>query len=53
MRTTGYPTEIYVIELAAVAIFEFVEPSGVNANPKNTEEHTEGVWTLLPEFRLK
>jgi predicted methyltransferase len=27
--------------------------SEVNANPKDTKDHPEGVWTLPPTYRLK
>jgi len=53
MRTTGYVTEEYVKELAIGAGFEFVESSEINANPKDTKDHPEGVWTLPPDSRLR
>ena len=49
---TGYVPESYVIELAQKAGFELVERSEVNANPKDTKDHPEGVWTLPPALRL-
>ena len=52
METTGYVTEAYVKEIAAAAGFEFVASSEINANPKDTKDHPEGVWTLAPEFRM-
>ena len=52
MRTTGYVTEDYVIELAATAGFELSAKSEINANAKDTTVHPEGVWTLPPEYRL-
>ncbi len=52
MRTTGYVTEQYVIEIATAAGFELVAKSEINANPKDTTEHPEGVWTLPPNYRL-
>ena len=52
MRTTGYVTEAYVKELAAAAGFEFVAASEVLANPRDTKDHPEGVWTLPPTYRL-
>lgn len=52
MRTSGYVTEQYVIEVAAAAGFEFVEKSEINANPKDSTVHPEGVWTLPPNYRL-
>ncbi len=53
MRTSGYVTEAYVIELAAAAGFELLEKSEINANAKDSTLHPEGVWTLPPEYRLK
>jgi predicted methyltransferase len=52
MRTTGYVTEDYVKEIAAAAGFEFVASAEINANPMDTKEYPEGVWTLPPEFRM-
>lgn len=48
---TGYMTEAYVIELAQKAGFKFVEKSEVNANPKDSKDHPNGVWTLPPTNR--
>lgn len=52
METTGYVTEEYVIQLAAEAGFEFVASSEINANPLDTKDHPEGVWTLPPTLRM-
>jgi predicted methyltransferase len=48
---SGYMTEAYVIELAEKAGFKLVEKSEVNANPKDTKDHPNGVWTLPPMSR--
>lgn len=48
---TGYMTEAYVIELAEKAGFKLIEKSEVNANPKDTKDHPNGVWTLPPMLR--
>lgn len=48
----GYVPESYVIELATAAGFELVEKSEINANPNDTKDHPEGVWTLPPSYRL-
>ena len=32
--------------------FELVEASEMNANPKDTKDYSEGVWTLPPAFEL-
>ncbi|MGQ0586621.1 MAG: class I SAM-dependent methyltransferase [Gammaproteobacteria bacterium] len=53
MKESGYVTEAYVIELAEKAGFKLVGKSEVNANPKDTADHPEGVWTLPPVLRLK
>lgn len=52
MRTSGYVTEQYVIEVAAAAGFELVDKSELNANPADPTVHPEGVWTLPPNYRL-
>lgn len=49
---SGYVSEAHVIELAKAAGFELVEKSDINANPKDTRDHAEGVWTLPPSLRL-
>ncbi|MBD9484802.1 class I SAM-dependent methyltransferase [Pseudomonas sp. PDM14] len=52
VKDTGYlPTE-YVQKLATDAGFVFIEASEVNANPDDTKDYPEGVWTLPPELRL-
>lgn len=48
----GYVSEAAVKELAANAGFEFVASSEINANPKDTKDHSKGVWTLPPSYRL-
>lgn len=49
---SGYVREDYVIALAEVAGFELVAKSDINANPKDTSDHPEGVWTLPPNYDL-
>jgi predicted methyltransferase len=49
---SGYITEARVIELATAAGFVLEERSEVNANPNDTHDHPEGVWTLPPTLRL-
>jgi predicted methyltransferase len=49
---SGYVREDYAINLAKQAGFEFVGKSEINANPKDTKEWPEGVWTLPPTFAL-
>jgi predicted methyltransferase len=48
MRTTGYVTEAYVIEIAERAGFVFEAASEINANPRDTTDHPKGVWSLPP-----
>ena len=42
-----------MIGLATAAGFVLEEKSEVNANPKDTKDHPEGVWTLPPSYALK
>jgi predicted methyltransferase len=49
---SGYVRQDYAIQLAEAAGFKFVGASEVNANPKDTKDYPEGVWTLPPTFRL-
>lgn len=50
---SGYVNEDYIIALARKAGFEFLAKSEINANPKDTKNHPEGVWTLPPTLKLK
>ena len=52
MKSSGYVTEAHVIELAKAAGFELDAKSEINANPKDSTDHPEGVWTLPPTLRL-
>ncbi|MBM88477.1 MAG: methyltransferase [Gammaproteobacteria bacterium] len=52
MIDSGYVSEAFVIGIATKAGFEFIGSSEVNANPKDTKDHPEGVWTLPPSFRM-
>jgi predicted methyltransferase len=49
---SGYVRQDYTIALARKAGFEFVGASEINANPKDTKEYPEGVWTLPPTLAL-
>lgn len=53
MKTSGYLPEAYVISLAKAAGFELADASEINANPRDTKDYAEGVWTLPPTLRLK
>lgn len=48
MVKTGYMTEAYVIGLGEKAGFKLVDKSEINANPLDTTDHPNGVWTLPP-----
>ena len=48
----GYVNEAYAIELIKAAGFEFVASSEINANPRDTKDYAQGVWTLPPDYRL-
>jgi len=48
---SGYVREDYAIALATAAGFELIGRSNVNANPKDTKDYPEGVWSLPPTFR--
>ncbi|HEY8516315.1 MAG TPA: methyltransferase domain-containing protein [Candidatus Binatia bacterium] len=48
----GYLPEAFVIEQVEKAGFKLADKSEVNANPKDTRDHPEGVWTLPPTLRL-
>jgi len=47
----GYLPEQYVIDRAVAAGFKLDQKSEVNANPKDTKDHADGVWTLPPNYR--
>jgi predicted methyltransferase len=47
----GYVNEEYAIQLIEAAGFELVERSEINANPKDTKDHEQGVWALPPSLR--
>ncbi len=50
---SGYVRQDYAIALAEKAGFKLLGSSEVNANPKDTKDYPEGVWTLPPTYRLK
>lgn len=49
----GYVPEKEVIRMATKAGLKLAAKSEINANPKDTKDHPEGVWTLPPTLRLK
>ncbi|WP_437883038.1 class I SAM-dependent methyltransferase [Pseudomonas sp. LRF_L74] len=52
VQESGYLPTDYVIKLATDAGFILAGSSEINANPKDTKDHPEGVWTLPPALRL-
>jgi predicted methyltransferase len=50
--SSGYVKVSTVRRLAEAAGFRFVEASEINANPKDSKDYPDGVWTLPPALRL-
>ncbi len=50
--TNGYVNEEYAVRLIEAAGFTLVARSEINANPKDTKDYPQGVWTLPPNYRL-
>jgi predicted methyltransferase len=48
----GYLPEAWVIEKVEAAGFKLAGKSEINANPKDTKDYADGVWTLPPSYRL-
>jgi predicted methyltransferase len=48
---TGYVPEDLVIERARAVGFELAGRSEINANPRDTKDHANGVWSLPPTLR--
>jgi predicted methyltransferase len=51
-RSSGYVKVSTVRRLAEAAGFRFVGLSEINANPRDTTDWPQGVWTLPPALRL-
>jgi predicted methyltransferase len=51
--SSGYMHEKYVIGLAEAAGFKLAAKSEINANPKDTADHKNGVWALPPTYTNK
>ena len=49
---SGYVNEDYAIKLIEAQGFRLVAKSEVNANPRDTKDYEQGVWTLPPTYRL-
>lgn len=52
-RNSGYIKVSTIKKLAADAGFRLVAESEINANPKDSADWPNGVWTLPPSLRLK
>ncbi len=50
-RESGYMPEAWVIEHVTAAGFVLEERSEINANPADTHDHPNGVWSLPPVLR--
>ena len=48
----GYVNEQYAIDLITSAGFVLEGRSEINANPRDTKDYPQGVWTLPPDYRL-
>jgi predicted methyltransferase len=53
IQKSGYVPEETVIQLAQAAGFKLADRSEVNANPKDTKDYPQGVWSLPPTFAEK
>jgi predicted methyltransferase len=49
---SGYVNEQFAIDLIEAQGFRLVAKSEINANPKDTKDYEQGVWTLPPVYRL-
>ncbi|WP_305806360.1 methyltransferase [Stenotrophomonas sp. YIM B06876] len=48
---SGYVGQAQVIAMAEAAGFKLAAQSGINANPRDTKDYPNGVWTLPPSNR--
>lgn len=51
--SSGYMHESYVIDMAKSVGFKLADKSEINANPRDTADHPNGVWALPPTYRNK
>jgi predicted methyltransferase len=49
---SGYVNQDYAVALVESVGFKLVGSAEINANPADTKQHPEGVWTLPPAFAL-
>jgi predicted methyltransferase len=52
LAESGYVLQKQTIDLVEAAGFKLAASSEINANPLDTTDHPEGVWTLPPGLRL-
>ncbi|HET9398808.1 MAG TPA: methyltransferase, partial [Sphingomicrobium sp.] len=52
-RSSGYIKTSTVVRLAEAAGFRLAAASEINANPRDTADWPDGVWTLPPTYALK
>ncbi|HCS42243.1 MAG TPA: methyltransferase [Pseudomonas sp.] len=52
IKHSGYLPTAYVVKLATDAGFKLEGQSEINANPKDSKDYPEGVWTLPPTLTL-
>ncbi len=48
---SGYVPEAFAIDFATKAGFVLADKSEINANPKDTKDHPNGVWSLPPTYQ--
>ena len=49
---SGYVDEDYAVKLIEAQGFKLEATSQINANPRDSKDYEQGVWTLPPTFRL-
>jgi predicted methyltransferase len=49
---SGYVDEDYAVRMIEAAGFKLSARSEINANPRDTKDYPQGVWTLPPSYRL-
>ena len=50
---SGYVRQDYAIRLIESVGFKLAASSEISANPRDTKDYPQGVWTLPPTYRLK
>jgi predicted methyltransferase len=50
-KRSGYMRQDFTIELLEKGGFKLLAASEVKANPKDTKDHADGVWSLPPNYR--